>query len=113
MTILGKIMKAMPEDLKLNEYVTWNASGGVARGKIVDIRKDGEVSSSISDYTLTGTEDDPVYVIKLVQKDQEGNDVLTEQTVIHRADALRVIPDPIKSIKLIYQTVLKLVQMVV
>jgi hypothetical protein len=99
MTILGKIMKAMPEDLKLNEYVTWNASGGVARGKIVDIRKDGEVSSSISDYTLTGTEDDPVYVIKLVQKDQEGNDVLTEQTVIHRADALRVIPDPIKSIK--------------
>ena len=92
-------LKAKPEDLKLNDYVEWNASGGKAQGKIVDIRKDGEVESSISGYTLTGTEDDPVYVIKLVQRDQEGNDVLTEQTVIHRADALRVIPDPIKSVK--------------
>ena len=92
-------LKAKPEDLKMNDYVEWNASGGKAQGKVVDIRKDGEVSSNISDYTLTGTEDDPVYVIKLVQRDQEGNDVLTEQTVIHRADALRVIPDPIKSVK--------------
>ena len=92
-------LKAMPEDLKMGSFVEWNASNGKAQGKIVDIRKDGEVSSSISDYTLTGTEDDPVYVIKLLQRDQDGNDVLTEQTVIHRADALRVIPDPIKSVK--------------
>jgi HK97 family phage prohead protease len=93
------MFKAKPEDLKMDSYVSWNASGGVARGKIVDIRTDGEVNSSIGGYTLTGTPEDPVYVIKLVQKDQEGNDVLTEQTVVHRADALRVIPDPIKSIK--------------
>jgi HK97 family phage prohead protease len=92
-------LKAKPEDLKMNDYVEWNASGGKAQGKVVDIRKDGEVNSNISDYTLTGTEDDPVYVIKLVQRDSEGNDILTEQTVIHRADALRVIPDPIKSVK--------------
>lgn len=92
----------MPEDLKMGDYVQWNASGGKAQGKIVDIRKDGEVSSSISDYTLTGTEDDPVYVIKLVQRDQDGNDVLTEQTVIHRAEALSVIPDPIKSLKTLF-----------
>ena len=92
-------LKAKPEDLKMDNYVEWNSSGGKAQGKIVDIRTDGEVNSSISGYTLTGTEDDPVYVIKLVQRDSDGNDVLTEQTVIHRADALRVIPDPIKSVK--------------
>ena len=92
-------LKAKPEDLKMDDYVEWNASGGKAQGKIVDIKKDGPAESSISDYTLTGTEDDPAYVIKLVQRDQEGNDVLTEQTVVHRADALRVIPDPIKSVK--------------
>ena len=94
--------KAMPEDLKMGDFVEWNASGGKAQGKIVDIKKDGEASSSVSEYTLTGTEDDPVYVIKLLQRDQAGNDVLTEQTVVHRADALRVIPDPIKSIKTFY-----------
>jgi len=92
-------LKAKPSDLKMGDYVQWNASGGKAQGKIVDIRTNGEVSSSISDYTLTGTEDDPVYVIKLVQTNQDGDDILTEQTVVHRADALNVIPDPIKSVK--------------
>ena len=102
-------LKAKPEDLKMDDYVEWNASGGKAQGKIVDIKKDGPAESSISDYTLTGTEDDPVYVIKLVQRDQEGNDVLTEQTVVHRADALRVIPDPIKSVKVFQGSELKAV----
>jgi len=94
-------IKASPEDLKIDDYVEWGQSQNqaAARGKIVDIRTDGEVNSSISGYTLTGTSDDPVYVIKLLQRDQQGNDVLTEQTVIHRADALRKIPDPIKNFK--------------
>lgn len=93
------MFKAKPEDLKVGDYVSWGTSASDARGKIVDKKTDGEVNSSISDYTLTGTPDDPAYVIKLVQKDQDGNDVLTEQTVVHRADALRKIPDPIKSFK--------------
>ena len=101
------MFKAKPEDLKMDDYVSWGTSASDARGKIVDIRTDGEVESSISDYTLTGTPEDPVYVIKLVQKNQDGKDVLTEQTVIHRADALRVIPDPIKSIKTYYSGELK------
>ena len=93
--------KASPEDLKVDDYVEWGQSQNqaAARGKIVDIRTDGEVNSSISGYTLTGTPDDPVYVIKLLQRDQQGNDVLTEQTVVHRASALRKIPDPIKNFK--------------
>ena len=101
------MFKAKPEDLKMDDYVSWGTSASDARGKIVDIRTDGEVQSSISDYTLTGTPEDPVYVIKLVQKNQDGKDVLTEQTVVHRADALRVIPDPIKSIKTYYSGELK------
>ena len=102
-------LKAKPSDLKMGDYVQWNASGGKAQGKIVDIRTDGEVESSISGYTLTGTPDDPVYVIKLVQRNQDGNDVLTEQTVVHRADALGVIPDPIKSVKVFQGSELKAV----
>lgn len=93
-------LKASVEDLKMGDYVQWNASGGKAQGKIVDIKKDGEAASSLSEYTLTGTEKDPVYVIKLVQRDSSGNDILTDETVVHRADALSVIPDPIKSVKI-------------
>jgi phage head maturation protease len=100
-------LKASVEDLKLGDYVQWNASGGKAQGKIVDIKKDGEAGSSISEYTLTGTEKDPVYVIKLVQRDSDGNDILTDQTVVHRADALNVIPDPIKSVKIFQGSELK------
>ena len=101
------MFKAKPEDLKMDDYVSWGTSASDARGKIVDIRTDGEVQSSISDYTLTGTPEDPVYLIKLVQKNQDGKDVLTEQTVVHRADALRVIPDPIKSMKTFYSSEIK------
>ena len=54
------MLKAKPEDLKMDSYVSWNASGGVARGKIVDIRTDGEVNSSIGGYTLTGSIDSTV-----------------------------------------------------
>ena len=93
------MIKAKPEDLKVGDFVSWGTSGSDARGKIVSVKTDGEANSSISEYTLTGTSDDPAYVIKLVQKDSEGNDLLTEQTVVHRADALRKIPDPIKSFK--------------
>ena len=93
-------LKASVEDLKMGDYVQWNASGGKAQGKIVDIKKDGEAGSSLSEYTLTGTEKDPVYIIKLVQRDSDGNDILTDETVVHRADALSVIPDPIKSVKI-------------
>lgn len=93
------MIKAKPEDLKVGDYVSWGTSASDARGKIVDKKTDGEVNSSISGYTLTGTPDDPAFVIKLVQRDSDGADVLTEQTVIHRADALRKIPDPIKSFK--------------
>lgn len=101
------MFKALPDDLKMGDYVSWGTSASDARGKIVDIRTDGEVESSISDYTLTGTPRDPVYVIKLVQKDQDGRDVLTEQTVVHRADALTKIPDPIKSLKTFFSPELK------
>ncbi len=97
----------MPEDLKLGDYVRWGTSGSDAVGKIVDIKKDGPAESSISGYTLTGTPDDPVYVIKLVQKDQDGNDILTEQTVVHRASALAKTPDPIKSFKTFFGSNIK------
>lgn len=93
------MIKAKPEDLKVGDYVSWGTSASDARGKIVSKKTDGEVNSSISGYTLTGTPDDPAFVIKLVQRDSDGADVLTEQTVIHRADVLRKIPDPIKSFK--------------
>ena len=93
------MIKAKPEDLKVGDYVSWGTSASDARGKIVSKKTDGEVNSSISGYTLTGTPDDPAFVIKLVQRDSDGADVLTEQTVVHRADALRKIPDPIKSFK--------------
>lgn len=105
------MLKALPADLKVGDFVEWGQSqnNAVARGKVVDIRTDGEVNSSISGYTLTGTPDDPVYVIKLLQRDQQGNEVLTEQTVVHRASALRKIPDPIKSMKTMFGGELKAV----
>ena len=95
--VAAKKIKAEMESLSVGDFVSWGTSASDAMGKIVLVKTDGEVQSSISDYVLTGTKEDPAYVIKLVQKDSEGNMVLTEQTVVHRADALSKIQDPIKS----------------
>jgi|694.fasta_scaffold35710_7 HK97 family phage prohead protease len=95
--VAAKRMKADVESLSVGDFVSWGTSASDAMGKVVMVKTDGEVQSSISDYVLTGTKEDPAYVIKLIQKDSEGNMVLTEQTVVHRADALSKISDPIKS----------------
>lgn len=95
--VAAKKIKADMTDLSVGDFVSWGTSASDAMGKIVLVKTDGEVQSSISDYVLTGTKEDPAYVIKLVQKDSMGNMVLTEQTVVHRADALSKIQDPIKS----------------
>jgi HK97 family phage prohead protease len=95
--VAAKRMKADVESLSVGDFVSWGTSASDAMGKVVMVKTDGRVQSSISDYVLTGTKEDPAYVIKLIQKDSEGNMVLTEQTVVHRADALSKISDPIKS----------------
>ena len=51
--------RAEAGDLKVGDMVSWQSSGGRARGKIDRIVTDGSFDVPDSDFTVTGTEDNP------------------------------------------------------
>ena len=86
-----KMFKAEADELSVGDFVSWNSSGGRARGKITKIVRDGEIDVPNSAFTITGTEDDPAVLIQ-VYRGGEASDVYAG----HRASALTKI-NPIKS----------------
>ena len=65
--------RAEPGDLKVGDFVSWNSSGGRARGRIDRVVRDGTIDVPDSSFTITGTEDDPAALITLY-RDGEATD---------------------------------------
>ena len=64
--------RAEPTELEIGDYVSWNTSGGIARGEIVDIERDGTINVPNSDFTITGTPDDPAALIQVYERVEGG-----------------------------------------
>lgn len=73
---------------KVGDSVSWNSSGGRARGKITRIVRDGKINVPDSDFTITGTPDDPAVLIR-VYRDGEPTDTY----VGHKMSTLSMIED--------------------
>jgi len=82
--------KAAPDALETGDFVTWNSSGGAARGRITRVVKSGKVSIPDSDFTVQGTPEDPAALIRVYQKSGEGW-AATETIVGHKFSTLRKI----------------------
>lgn len=65
--------RAEPDALKVGDFVSWNSSGGTARGRIVRIERDGTINVPDSSFTITGTAEDPAALITLY-RDGEATD---------------------------------------
>lgn len=87
--------KAAPDALETGDFVTWNSSGGAARGRITRVVKSGKVSIPDSDFTVQGTPEDPAALIRVYQKSGEGW-AATETIVGHKFSTLRKI-QPLKA----------------
>ena len=72
-TELAMSDRAEPNALKVGDFVSWNSSGGTARGRIVRVERDGTIDVPDSSFTITGTEDDPAALITLY-RDGEATD---------------------------------------
>jgi HK97 family phage major capsid protein len=66
--------RAMPDALKIGDFVSWNSAGGRARGKIIKIERDGKINIPNSELTITGTKDDPAALIQ-VYRSGEPTDI--------------------------------------
>jgi hypothetical protein len=77
--------------LKTGDSVSWNSSGGTARGKITKIITSGSENVPGSSFKITGTEDDPGALIRLY-REQEGKYKPTDTIVGHKVKTLTKIP---------------------
>jgi hypothetical protein len=68
----------------VGSMVSWNSSGGTARGKIIRIIRNGSYSPPGTDVTITGTEDEPAAVIRLYRDGKP-----TDTMVGHKLKTLR------------------------
>lgn len=84
--------EAMAKDFKVDDFVTWNSSGGPARGKIQSIKREGKVNVPDSTFTLNASEDEPVALIRLFRPTSQGL-AATGRVVGHRVSSLRVMPE--------------------
>ena len=74
------------------DFVSWNSSGGRARGKIERIITDGSVDIPDSSFTITGTADDPAALIRVYTQSDDGW-VATDTLVGHKLSTLTPIDD--------------------
>lgn len=70
--------------VRVGQMVSWNSSGGTARGKVKRIIRDGSYNVPDSDFTINGTPDNPAVVIEVYRDDKP-----TGRMVGHRMNTLR------------------------
>jgi len=77
--------------VKRGDSVSWNSSGGTARGKITKIITSGSEQIPNSSFKITGTEEDPGALIRVYAKDGDGYKP-TDTIVGHKVKTLTKIP---------------------
>ena len=85
---VAMVTEAEPGSLKRGDYVSWDSSGGRARGRITRIVRSGTLNVPGSDFTLNASEDDPAALIRLYRDGSE-----TDVEVGHRFSTLTKISD--------------------
>lgn len=84
--------RALPDELEVGDFVSWRASGGRARGRVVRINRNGDLTAPESDFTITGTPDDPAALIRIYEQTADGwSD--TPVLVVHRFTTLTKIEE--------------------
>jgi hypothetical protein len=66
------------------DMVSWDSSGGTARGKIVRIVREGKINVPDSSFEIEGTEDDPAALIQLYRDGKP-----TDTKVGHKVSTLK------------------------
>ncbi len=67
--------EAAPDELKVGDFVSWNSSGGRARGRIERIVRDGSINVPDSSFTVSGDADNPAALIR-IYRDGSRTDTL-------------------------------------
>ena len=80
--------RAAADALSVGDFVSWDSSGGRARGRIERIVREGTLEVPDTDFTLNATEEDPAALIRLFR-----NGEATDTLVGHRFSTLTKIAE--------------------
>jgi HK97 family phage prohead protease len=78
---------------KVGDFVRWNSSGGIARGRIVEIKTEGSINVPNSSFSITAEEGDPAVLIRVYREVESGWEA-TDTLVGHKMSELTYI-DPL------------------
>jgi hypothetical protein len=70
--------------VKTGDMVSWNSSGGTARGKVVRVISSGKINVPDSSFEIEGSEDDPAALIQLYRDGKP-----TDTKVGHKVSTLK------------------------
>jgi len=90
-TLLGALNKAKAGTVKRGDSVSWNSSGGTARGKVTRVITNGSVDVPGSSFKITGTKEDPGALIRVYRPDDSGKYKPTDTIVGHKVSTLTKI----------------------
>ena len=89
--------KAGPRDLKTGDFVKWNSSGGMAKGRIEHIMREGVLGIPDSSFSINATEEDPAALIRIYRDGGETDTLVGHKfstlTKITQEEALKSLGD--------------------
>jgi uncharacterized protein YoxC len=71
-------------NVRVGDMVSWNSSGGTARGKVTRVVRNGKIKVPNSSFTITGTPEDPAVAIRIYRDGKP-----TDTIVGHKMKTLR------------------------
>jgi DNA-binding ferritin-like protein len=86
------ISETLKAAVKSGDFVSWNSSGGAARGKITRVVRSGSIDVPNSSFSITGTEDDPALLIQIWRKGADGW-AATDKYAGHKSSTVSRIAD--------------------
>ena len=84
-------LRAKPDGLKEGDFVSWDSSGGQARGRIEHVMREGVLGVPESSFSINATEDNPAALIRIYRQDSDNEWQETETLVGHRFSTLTKI----------------------
>jgi HK97 family phage prohead protease len=96
-------VRAEPGELMIGDFVEWDSSGGMARGRIEHIMTEGVLGVPDSDFSINASEDDPAALIRIYRLEGDDDGEMewdeTEVLVGHRFSTLTKIEPLDRSIR--------------
>lgn len=89
--LIIEIDRVKAANIKRGDSVSWNSSGGTARGKVTKIITNGEEQIPGSSFKITGTPEDPGALIRVYRLGANDKYEPTDTIVGHKVKTLRKI----------------------